>query len=174
MLQRVLGPSSHVETTLMRRAAGLSAIAALLHGAVIRAHMNYWVAAGVFFAIVTLAQLMFALVCTRRTSIRGWVSLWGIAGNAAVVVIYVISRTTRIPFSPRVGAHGSANVAGVPLILPRFERMGGIDVLALLVELALIITLIATLNAAHRRTATNVLCVTGGALIAGSAFGLLS
>ena len=101
--------------------AALSAGAAAIHFAVIFEHFSEYVLYGVFFLIVSWAQLIWAAVVVWRPS-RLWLAL-GLAGNALVLVVYVASRTAGLPFGPDV-SHP--------------EPAGGLDVVSGLLELALI------------------------------------
>jgi hypothetical protein len=101
--------------------AALSAGAAAIHFAVIFEHFSEYVLYGVFFLIVSWAQLIWAAAVVWRMS-RRWLVL-GLAGNALVLVVYVASRTAGLPFGPDV-SHP--------------EPVGGLDVVSGILELALI------------------------------------
>jgi hypothetical protein len=101
--------------------ASLSAGAAAIHFAVIFEHFAEYALYGVFFLVVSWAQLIWAAVVLWRPS-RLW--LWlGLAGNALVVAVYVASRTTGLPLGPDVGHP---------------EPVGGLDVVSTVLELALV------------------------------------
>jgi hypothetical protein len=101
--------------------AVLSACAAVIHFAVTFEHFNEYLWYGVFFLVIAWAQLIWAAVAVWRLP-RWW--LWlGIAGNAAVLAVYLASRTTGLPFGPDKG---------------HTEPFGGLDVVSALLELALI------------------------------------
>jgi len=101
--------------------ASLSAGAAAIHFAVIFEHFAQYALYGVFFLVVSWAQLAWAALVLWRPS-RLW--LWlGAAGNALVIVVYVASRTTGLPIGPDVGHP---------------EQAGGLDVVSVVLELALI------------------------------------
>ena len=82
-------------------AAALSLVAASAHLLVMRPHFDEWWAYGMFFAAAAAGQLAFALLVTLRP--HTWVLLAGIAGNAAIVVLYVMSRGTGVPLGPHAG-----------------------------------------------------------------------
>jgi len=75
---------------------------------------------GVFFLIISWAQLIWAAVVLWRPS-RLWLSL-GIAGSALVLAVYVASRTTGLPIGPDI--HNP-------------EPVGGLDVVSGILEFAL-------------------------------------
>ena len=73
-------------------------MAAAIHFAVIFEHFNEYVLYGAFFLIISWARAIWAAVVLWRPS-RTW--LWlGIAGNAIIVAVYLVSRTTGLPFGP--------------------------------------------------------------------------
>ena len=101
--------------------AALSVGAAAIHFAVTFEHFNEYLLYGVFFLVIAWAQMIWAAVAVWRLP-RWW--LWlGIAGNAAVVAVYLASRTTGLPFGPDKG---------------HTEQFGALDVVSALLELALI------------------------------------
>ena len=101
--------------------AALSAGAAAIHFAVTFEHFNEYLLYGVFFLVIAWAQMIWAAVALWRLP-RWW--LWlGIVGNAAVVAVYLASRTTGLPFGPDNG---------------HTEPFGALDVVSALLELALI------------------------------------
>jgi hypothetical protein len=101
--------------------ASLSAGAAAIHFAVIFEHFAQYALYGVFFLVISWAQLIWAAFVLWRPS-RPW--LWlGVAGNALIVAVYVASRTTGLPVGPDVGNP---------------EPVGGLDAVSVVLELALI------------------------------------
>ena len=101
--------------------AALSIGAAAIHFAVIFEHFDEYVLYGVFFLVISWAQIIWPAVLLWRPS-RWW--LWlGIAGNAIVLVVYVASRTTGLPFGPDVSNP---------------EQVGALDVVSGILEFALI------------------------------------
>lgn len=111
-------------TTRLYFAGGLAALstcAAAIHFAVTFEHFNEYLWSGVFFLVIAWAQIIWAAVAVWLLP-RCW--LWlGIAGNAAVLAVYLASRTTGLPFGPDKG---------------HTEPLGGLDVVSALLELALI------------------------------------
>jgi hypothetical protein len=101
--------------------AALSAGAAAIHFAVVFEHFTEYTLYGVFFLVISWAQLIWPAVLVWRPS-RPW--LWaGIGGNALVLAIYVASRTVGLPFGPD---------------LHDVESVGALDVVSCVLEAALI------------------------------------
>ena len=101
--------------------ASLSAAAAAIHFAVVFEHFRDYLLYGVFFLVLAWAQLIWPAVLLWRPS-RLW--LWlGLAGNAAVLAVYVLSRTAGLPFGPD---------------LHHPEPVGALDVVSCVLEFALV------------------------------------
>jgi hypothetical protein len=79
-------------------AAMLSLGAGIIHAFVIAEHFEESVLFGVFFACLAALQLAWAVALWRRPSRA--VLLAGVAGNALVVAIWALSRTTGLPLGP--------------------------------------------------------------------------
>src|SRR6516165_2856003 len=102
--------------------AALSVGAAAIHFAVVFEHFAEYALYGVFFLVISWAQVIWPTVLLWRPS-RLW--LWlGIAGNATVIAVYVASRTVGLPFGPDV--HHA-------------ESVGALDVVSCALEFGLII-----------------------------------
>lgn len=110
-------------------AVGLSFMASIIHGLLISEHFDEWFGYGIFFALATVSQMMFAAVLAIRpwmydqsggsrldggnSIARTWY-LVGIIGNLAIIGLYVITRTYGIPlFGPEAGAVEPITAAGV-------------------------------------------------------------
>jgi manganese oxidase len=118
-------------------AVALSLIAALTHTWVMPEHFREWWGYGSFFLIVAAAQACYGLVLMRW---RGRsLLLLGVVGNLSVVSLWAVTRTVGIPF---FGPHAGA-----------VERVGAVDLLATVAELALVTVLLAALVASARRPA---------------------
>lgn len=71
--------------------ASASACAAAIHYAVIAEHFEEWWGFGLFFVLSAVAQLVWAvLVLTSRSRLLMWL---GVVGNAAIVVLWIVTRT---------------------------------------------------------------------------------
>ena len=106
---------------LLGSLASLSAGAAAIHFAVVFEHFAEYTLYGVFFLVISWAQVIWPVILLWRPS-RLW--LWlGIAGNAAVIAVYVASRTAGLPFGPD---------------LHEVESVGALDVVSCVLEFGLI------------------------------------
>jgi diguanylate cyclase (GGDEF)-like protein len=102
--------------------AGGSLLAGLIHVAVCPEHFREATVSGVFFLSVAILQLVWAgLVVSQPT--RSLLRL-GALGNAAVLAVWLASRTVGVPFGPTPG---------------RREPVGVLDLLASLVEVAVVV-----------------------------------
>ncbi|MEA2317895.1 MAG: hypothetical protein QOD44_2084 [Solirubrobacteraceae bacterium] len=128
-------------------AAALSLAAAWVHFAYMSSHFREWWAYGAFFLAVGAGQALLAVVLIRRPAPT--IVLAGIAGNVAIIGMYVLSRTAGVPLGPH------AHVA---------ERTGAVDVITTAAEVALVGVLLVLLDRTGRRRVGNVLLVIGLAL----------
>lgn len=108
-------------------AAALSLVAGLLHVWAMPQHYAEWWGYGAFFLVVAVAQVLLSdglLYRPRRRFL-----LAGVVGNLAVITLYIVTRTSGIPyFGPHAGD---------------VEEVGGIDLAATIVETVLVIGLVA-------------------------------
>lgn len=87
-----------VESVRPLTLAALSGLAAGIHAAVVPEHVEeYWLF-GAFFVALTVFQAGWALAIVRRPTAR--VALVGMVVSTAVVVVWVLSRTTGLPVGP--------------------------------------------------------------------------
>ena len=115
------GPPT-VRPYLLGGLASLSVGAAAIHFAVVFEHFAEYALYGVFFLVISWAQLIWPAVLLWRPS-RLW--LWlGIAGNAVIIAVYVASRTVGLPFGPD---------------LHNPESVGALDVMSCVLEFGLIV-----------------------------------
>ncbi len=108
---------------------GLSWSAGLIHVQAAITHLDEYVPHSVFFALLAAAQLAWGVAVCRRGA-RGFLAA-GAALNLAVIVLWVFSRTTGLPFGPEAGGP---------------EAVGGLDSLASADELALVILVLEQLR----------------------------
>jgi hypothetical protein len=134
-------------------AAALSLLAGLLHLWVAPEHFEEWWSYRAFFLAAAAAQILYVpIVLLLPTRI---VLLLGIAGNLAIVVLYLLTRTVGIPlFGPEAG---------------EVEGFGFVDVCATASELGIAVALGAALlrNATPERRRTIVLIVAIGLVSVG-------
>ncbi len=96
-------------------AAVLTLIAGIIHGLYIQEHFEEWWGYGWFFLISTIAQLVYVplilMPLGRFTRTVYWI---GIIGNAAIVIMYLVTRTLGIPFfGPGAGEIEEASLLGI-------------------------------------------------------------
>jgi hypothetical protein len=128
-------------------AAALSLAAAWVHLAYAPSHLRQWWAYGAFFVAASAGQALFAPLVVRRPGPT--VATVGIAGNLAIVAMYVVTRTAGPPLGPH---------ARVP------EPAGAIDLATTASEIALVGVLLTMLAARQRRIAANLLLAAGALL----------
>jgi hypothetical protein len=109
--------------------AAVSAGAAAIHFAVVFEHFAEYTLYGVFFLVISWAQMIWPAVLLWRPS-RLWLRL-GIAGNAIVIAVYAASRTVGLPFGPD---------------LHHAESAGALDVVSCVLEFGLIVGCAALLS----------------------------
>ena len=127
---RQAGPRRREDARLVL-AAGLLGAAAI-HAAVIPEHLDEWLAAGVFFVALTLAEVAAAAAVLARD--RAW-RLPGLVAavvvSAGPLLVWLVSRTVGVPFGPE---------AFEP------EHIGVADVLSCVLELTTLIIAVALLR----------------------------
>lgn len=98
-------PDEHADDPARRfnrlAVAGLLAAAGGLHLAALPGHRSASAVAGAFFAVTAAAQLFGAVLVVTRPSSRTTLAV--IAGNAAVLILWAISRTTGLPTGGELG-----------------------------------------------------------------------
>lgn len=119
----------------------LALVAALLvfgssfiHAVVIADHYEYDWRFGVFFAVVTFWQAVWAGLA-YGTPLNPRLLVAGAIGNAALVVVWLISRTVGVPLGPQAG---------------RPEAIGEVDVISTLDELGAVILVAIVLRGLRR------------------------
>ena len=106
--------------------AALSLIAGLIHLWVMPEHFEEWWGYGAFFLVATAAQVVYGPLLLRWPN-RTVLLLLGIAGNSAIVLLYLLTRVVGIPlFGPEAG---------------EVEALGVIDVCATSSEAAIVVAL---------------------------------
>jgi hypothetical protein len=137
----------------------LSCAAALAHALSTPEHWRWWTASGVFFALLAIAQTSLAIGLLRKP-VRDRMLLAGVWGTVGAISVYVISRTTGIPFAPPLPAHGARWVPGRSIVPDAGNYVGAFDVFTLTVEVLLVILLTGLMTRALRqRTAAHLMWV---------------
>jgi len=138
-------------------AAALSLLAGFMHLAYMDSHFSQWWVYGAFFLVTGAGQALFAPLLIRWPSpLLIWTA---IAGNLAIIGMYVVSRTEGVPLGPH--AH-----------IPEIASTG--DLTATAAELLLVGVLLSLLSRTVCRRAVNVLLVAGLALWAMRLTGVLA
>ena len=126
-------------------AAGLAFAAALIHLWATPEHFEEWWGYGAFFVAAAAGQGVFGVALLRGFT-RPPLLLAGIWANAAIVVLYVVTRTVGIPLGPHDGT---------------VEDAGLLDMVATAAEVGMIVALVALLGGAYRRWTLNGLLLLG-------------
>jgi hypothetical protein len=138
---------SPARATAPLAAAVLSLAVAWVHLAYAASHLRQWWAYGAFFVAAGAGQALFAPLVLRRATPA--VAYAGIAGNAAIVGMYVLSRTAGPPLGPH---------ARVP------ETAGPIDLATTAAEVVLVGVLLSLLEPRARRRVLDLLVIAAAAL----------
>lgn len=80
----------------------LSAAAGVIHGKAMIDHASHYWLFGLFFGVLTYAQVLWAVLVYRRPDDRRWLMPAAI-GSLVVVGIWVVSRTVGLPIGPWAG-----------------------------------------------------------------------
>jgi len=118
----------------------ISLVAASIHVLVTPEHFQEWWGYGVFFLVSAVLQAVFALVVIGRPSRA--VLIAGLVGNLAIVAMWVVSRSSGVPFfGPNVG---------------EIEEIGVHDIVATAAEIVLVLLLAYALVARNRSGTTMI------------------
>jgi peptidoglycan/LPS O-acetylase OafA/YrhL len=128
-------------------AALLSLTVSWVHFAYVSSHWRDWWAYGLFFLLMGVFQAVFAPALLKWPNM--WTALVGIAGNAGIVGMYVLSRTNGIPMGPHTGI---------------VEPATAIDLSTTAGEIVLMAILLGMVGPRNRRWIINLLLVAGVAL----------
>lgn len=128
-------------------AAALSLVAALAHLWVAPGYFQVWWGYGSFFLAASFAQGLLAVALLRWQGRAA--PLAGVFGNLAVVALYVVSRTSGVPFGPHA---------------TRAEEAGVLDMATTAVELATVVFLLSLLGGRARGVAVNAVLLAGGGI----------
>ena len=149
-----------------------SAFAALAHFVAAPSHYTWWPAAGVFFALLGVAQSACAVVLLRGSRVS-WFVLAAIWGTVGVVLLYVASRTVGLPMAPPVAAHGGHWVPGRSFVPDGAKYVGPLDIFTLVAEVLVVVTLLSMLPAKVKARTVNRLMWVGIALWGAGVVGFL-
>lgn len=138
-------------------AAALSLGAAVIHLWALPEHLLLWWGYGAFFLAAALAQGVCAVLLLRWPAAP--VFFAGIWGNLTIVLLYIVTRTSGVPFGPHAG---------------KMESAGFLDMLATAAELGIVLALVTLLGGVARRRTINALLLLGAAIWTLRLTGLLS
>ena len=105
--------------------AALSLLAAAIHLWITPEHFEVWWGYGTFFLFVTAAQALYALALMRWSGRP--LLLSGVAGNLAIVILWLVTRTTGTPL---LGPHAGDQA-----------EVGTLDLVCTLAEVGIVIVL---------------------------------
>jgi len=114
-------PTAIVRSPRIHLLIGLSAVVGLIHGKAFIDHVDHYWLFGVFFAVLTYAQVLWAMRLWRRPGDRRFFKAVAVM-SLGVAAVWVVSRTTGLPIGPWAG---------------RPETIGMPDVVATLDELVI-------------------------------------
>ena len=111
--------------TTLRAVAALSLLAAMIHLWVMPEHFEEWWGYGTFFLVSAFAQGLYGPGLLRWPN--RVILLAGVAGNLAIVILWLVTRTSGIPlFGPHAG---------------EVEDVGTLDLICTLAEVGIIVGL---------------------------------
>lgn len=111
-----LSAPARTKSGLVARVAALASLgAALIHFSVLTSHWQEWPPSGVFFALLAVFQLGWALATVVRTPAAVLAS--GIVVNLAAITLWVLSRTSGMPFGPHAGEAEVIQASGIAAVL---------------------------------------------------------
>jgi len=117
---------------------------AYVHGAYTESHWESWWAYGATFLAMAVGQGLFAALLMKWP--RPWLIWSGIAGNLAIIGMYVVSRTEGVPLGPH------AKVA---------EEVGAVDLATTAAEIGIVVLLLTMVGKRARAWAFNLLLLGG-------------
>jgi hypothetical protein len=122
--------ASRVTVVGLRVAAALSLLAAAMHLWVVPEHLEEWWGYGAFFVVLTVAQGLYGFGLLRRPS-RPYLLL-GVAGNLAVAILWLVTRTTGIPLlGPHAGEVEGVGALDLACTLAEVGIVAGLGALAM-------------------------------------------
>lgn len=101
-----------ISAALVARAGAVAAMvgSAAVHATVVGEHLDEWLLAGAFFALVTLTELVLALAVVVAWSQRTAMAV--VVTSMGTVVVWLVSRTVGLPFGPE--EFRAAEAVGAP------------------------------------------------------------
>lgn len=116
---------------ILRAAMALSLLAASVHLWVVPEHLEEWWGYGTFFLVLAAAQGVYAFGLLRRASSLPFLLL-GVAGNLSVVILWLVTRTTGVPFlGPHAGEVEEIGILDLACTLAEIGIVAGLGALAM-------------------------------------------
>jgi hypothetical protein len=146
-----------------------SAAAAFAHLVAAPGHFVWWPASGLFFVFLGVVQLLAAVLLVYGVDNDRFVlvTIWATIG---VIVLYIASRTVGLPMTPPVPFHGGHWVPGRSIVPGGAKYVGPLDLLTLVTEIGVVVTMLTMLPDRSRIRVTNQLMWIGvGLSVAGAA-----
>jgi len=123
-------PAAIVRSPRIQLLIGMSAVVGLIHGKAFIDHVDHYWLFGMFFAVLTYAQILWAMRLWRRPDDRRLFKAVAVM-SLGVVAIWLVSRTVGLPIGPWAG---------------RAEGIGLPDLVATLDELVIVAIIAAVLR----------------------------
>lgn len=132
-----------------------SAAAAFAHLVAAPGHFVWWPASGLFFVVLGVVQLLDAVLLVHGVANHRFVlvTIWGTIG---VIVLYIASRTVGLP-TPPVPFHGGHWVPGRSIVPGGAKYVGPFDLLTLVAEIGIVVTMVTMLPGRSKARTTNQL-----------------
>jgi hypothetical protein len=130
-VQREEHPGADHHTNAQLTVATTSLLAGVIHILVISEHFDESALYGTFFTVLGVVQVAYAVAVLVRPA-RALLAL-GALGNAAVVVLWLITRTAGIPLGPEAG---------------EVEAVGALDLVSSIAEVLLVVAAVVAIRQA--------------------------
>jgi len=119
------------------RATVLAGSLGIIHLLATPLYFGQWLGYGMVFVAIAVLQVMYSMVLAVNPPNR--IYLWaGIAGNALIVAVWLVTRTVGVPMGPMAGevlpigfldglaqALEVAQIAHLAVLLHQFDQLGG-------------------------------------------------
>lgn len=112
-------PAATVRSPRILLLIGLSAVAGLIHGKAFIDHVDHYWLFGVFFAVLTYAQILWAMRLWRRPDDRRLFKAVAVM-SLGVAAIWLVSRTVGLPIGPWAGR---PETIGLPDVVATLDEL---------------------------------------------------
>jgi hypothetical protein len=114
-------PAERSDRTMLL--VGLSIAAGVVHARALFDHATHYWLFGVFFGVLTYAQVLWGLLVYRRPDDRRWFMAAAV-GSLGVVAIWLVSRSVGLPIGPWAGRAEPFGVADIAASLDEIALAG--------------------------------------------------